>query len=69
MLTQLLNVDNSLDHTSLKDSVQWFVLDGDLSTAQLDTLLSSLGPMSSLHLSNGRAVQLSESTRFILEVS
>lgn len=69
VLIQLLMKDSSLDQSSVRDATQWFVLEGNLSTVQFDSLLSYLGPKSSLTLSNGRTVQLKDSIRFILEVS
>lgn len=70
VLTSLLLKDISHDPGSaIKGSAHWFVLEGGLSTGQMDSLLSYISPESALTLSNGRTIQLSDSVRFIFEVS
>ena len=55
--------------STTRGSAHWFVLEGGVSANQLDSLLSYVSPKSALTLSNGRAAQISDATRFILEVS
>ena len=55
--------------SATRGSTHWFVLEGGVSADQLDSLLSYVSPKSALTLSNGRAAQISDATRFILEVS
>ena len=69
VLSKLLMKDSSHGGHSLKGTSRWFVLEGNLSTAQFESLLSCVGPLSSINLSSGRTIQLSDSVRFILEVS
>ena len=47
---------------------RWAVLDGALSTGQLETLLTLLDPDKLIKLSNGRGIPVDTSYRFILEV-
>ena len=50
-------------------SGQWIVLDGPLSSHQLETLLNLLDTNSrSINLSNGRSIPVNSSYRFILEL-
>jgi hypothetical protein len=62
--------DSSHDPDSMiRGSAHWFILEGGLSTSQLDSLLSYISsPKSALTLSNGRTTPLSDTTRFILKV-
>ena len=59
---------SSSSPSSPSPSSSWFILDGALTPAQLDTLLSFLPSGVAMTLADGRAVPVQRGHRFILEV-
>ncbi|KAL5499629.1 hypothetical protein EMCRGX_G011081 [Ephydatia muelleri] len=64
LLPQLLLRTNEASSTELG----WFILDGELTSTQLDILTSFFTPDSTIKFSNGGRIPVTSSQRFIIEV-